>query len=109
MLMENNSMRREEIIDTLVQHRQDLAIFGIRRLALFGSVARNEARHDSDVDVLVEFEGTPTFDRYADLNFYLENLLRHSVDLITSNSLRDFMRPSVEQDAVDVSGLSTIS
>jgi predicted nucleotidyltransferase len=44
-------------------------------LALFGSVARDEATAESDVDLLVEFEGGATFDRYMDLKFFLEECL----------------------------------
>ena len=52
-----------------------VAAFGLRRRALFGSVARDEAGPDSDVDVLVEFEGWATLDRYAGLYDRLEDLL----------------------------------
>lgn len=48
--------------------------FALRSLFVFGSVARDEAKPTSDVDVLVEFEGQPTFDRYMDLKFYLKDL-----------------------------------
>ena len=53
--------------------RGDILSLGVRRLALFGSVARNEARHDSDIDLLVEFEpGQKTFDRFMALADLLE-------------------------------------
>ena len=102
-------MQRKDVLDTLAEHRCELVAFGLRRLALFGSVARDEATPDSDVDLLVEFDGAATFDRYMALNFYLEDLLRHSVDLVTLGSLREFMRASVEQEALDVVELSAVS
>jgi predicted nucleotidyltransferase len=101
-------MKREYVLTLLAQHQKELAEFGIRRLALFGSVARNESTTESDIDFLVEFEGEPTFDRYVELNFYLESLLNRSVDLVTIASLRDFMRSRVEKEAIDVQGLSPL-
>ena len=66
-------MNRAMILDLLNQHRDEfLKRFGARRLALFGSAARDELRDDSDIDVLVEFDGPATFDRYVDLKDYLE-------------------------------------
>lgn len=75
---------------------------GVRRLALFGSVARDEARPDSDVDLLVEFDGPPTLDRYMRLKFHMEDALGTRVDLVTTTGLRPRARPLVEQDAIDV-------
>ena len=76
--------------------------FGLRRLAVFGSVARGEATTGSDVDLLVDFEGTPDFDRYMDLKFYLEDLLGRKVDLATTGALRPRLKPRIEQEAVNV-------
>ncbi len=102
-------MTRAEALAVLTAHRSELAAFGLRRLALFGSVARDEAGPDSDVDVLVEFEGKATLDRYAGLNDRLEDLLRRPVDLATPSMIRPFMREGVEEDACEVKGLSPVS
>ena len=67
-------MERDEILRRLASHRAELARLGVRSLALFGSVARDEAGSASDVDLLVEFEGPATVDRYVELEFFLENL-----------------------------------
>lgn len=91
-------------VTTLIQkHRVELkARFGVRRLAVFGSAVRNELTATSDVDVLVEFEGRATFERFMDLKFYLEDLLRRPVDLVTTNALRPELRPAIEAEAVEV-------
>ena len=78
------------------------ARFGVKRLALFGSVARDEARPDSDVDVLVEFDGPATLDRYMGLKFQLEDALGARVDLVTTTGLKSRARPVVEREAIDV-------
>ena len=81
-------MTRAEALAVLTAHRAGLAAFGLRRLALFGSVARDEAGPDSDVDVLVEFEGKATLDCYAGLNDRLEDILRRPMDLATPSMIR---------------------
>jgi predicted nucleotidyltransferase len=69
---------------------------------VFQSVARDEAQDSSDLDVLVEFKGKVTFDRYMDLKFYLEDLLGVSVDVVTKKMLRDEIQATVEQEAIRV-------
>jgi predicted nucleotidyltransferase len=66
-------MNKNQVLATLATI--DYTCFGIKSLELFGSLARDEARVTSDVDILVEFEETPTFDHYMGLKFYLEDLL----------------------------------
>lgn len=77
--------------------------FGIESLAIFGSVATNETHPGSDVDVLVEFIGRPTFDNYMGLKLYLEELFGVSVDLAIPSDLRPALRPGIEGEAVHVS------
>jgi hypothetical protein len=93
---------REELIELLRSRIQDLRRFGVRSLELFGSVARGEAHAGSDVDLLVEFDDRPTFDRFMDLKFFLEELLSRRVDLVTRAALRPRMRPLIEREAVRV-------
>lgn len=76
--------------------------FGVRELAIFGSVARNQARPGSDVDVLVEFADRPTFDNYMGLKLHLEELFAASVDLAIRSDLRPSLRPRIEQESVHV-------
>ena len=97
------SMRRAEAI-ALISSRRDEIVrsFGVRTLSLFGSVARDEARAGSDVDVLVEFEGPTTFDAHTGLMVFLEDLLGCRVDVVTANGLKKDLRPLIEQDLVRV-------
>ena len=75
-------MTRAEAMKILTGRRAELAASGLRRLALFGSVARDEAGPDSDVDVQMEFGRKPTFDRDAGLYDCLEDVLARPVDLV---------------------------
>jgi len=81
-------MRRDQVVRLLAEHRQDLSQFSVKSLALFGSVVRGEDRPGSDVDMLVEFEGAATFDRYMGLRFFLQDLLGAPVDLVTRKALK---------------------
>ena len=74
--------------------------FEVVRLALFGSRARDQARGDSDADVLVSFDGLADSRRFFGLQFYLEDLLGCPVDLVTEQALRAELRPFVERDAI---------
>jgi predicted nucleotidyltransferase len=96
-------MNRERAITLLRQHRPELARrFGVVDLALFGSTARGDARADSDVDELVRFDGPASSQRYFGVQFYLEDLLGCTVDLVTEKALRPALRPYVEREAVHV-------
>lgn len=95
-------MQRRDIIELLRTHQETLRHYGVKSLSLFGSVARDEAGADSDIDLLVEFDGAATFDQYADLQLFLEELLACEVDLLTQNGLRPRLRPHVEAEAIRV-------
>ncbi|MBI4757976.1 MAG: nucleotidyltransferase family protein [Chloroflexi bacterium] len=95
-------MRRDEILRLLSEHRAELEQLGAKSLALFGSAARDEARQDSDVDLLVEFERPVGLFEFVDLKSYLENLLGCQVDLGTPASLKPRLRERVLKEAVYV-------
>jgi predicted nucleotidyltransferase len=95
-------MDRDEALARLRAHKEEIDRLGVRSLSLFGSVARNEATEDSDLDLLVDFEPPATYDRYIDLKLMLEDLLGCRVDLVTSRAVRPRMRPYIERDAVRV-------
>jgi uncharacterized protein len=92
-------------MDVLVTLKKNKALikqkFGVKKIGVFGSVARGEAKKGSDVDVLVEFEkDKKNFDNFTDLSFFLENLFGRKVDLITTSGLDKYIRPYVEKEVV---------
>lgn len=96
-------MKRDEVVERLRARSEEIGSrFGVRRLELFGSHARDEAGPDSDVDLLVEFAEAPTFDGYMGLAEYLEALLGARVDLVTAGGLKPRIRPYVEPDLIRV-------
>jgi len=96
-------MNRSQALDLLTQNKPVLAKrFGVTQLALFGSTARNAARPDSDIDILVGFDGPATSDRYFGVQFFLEDLFGRTVDLVTDKALRSELRAYIEAEAVRV-------
>lgn len=76
--------------------------YGVRALAVFGSMARGDDHEGSDVDILATFEGSATFDRFMGLKLELEDLLGRPVDLGTPETLRPELRSRVERDLIHV-------
>jgi len=95
--------KRSDTMQLLQRHLPHMVReFGVHDLALFGSVARDEAEEASDIDILVAFDGPATADRYFGLQFYLEDLLGRPVDLVTDKALRPELRPFIEREAMHV-------
>lgn len=93
-------MRRDDALKTLRTHHADIKGFGVHSLILFGSTARDEARPDSDVDILVEFRHPVGYFALARLSTYLEQLLGSRVDLVTAGALTEHLREQIQQEAV---------
>lgn len=93
-------MRQQEALTVLASHQNKLKDFGVKSLILFGSVARDEARADSDVDLLVEFDRPVGLFAFVRLKRYLEEILGSSVDLGTPDSLKSDLREPVFQEAI---------
>ncbi|MBA2246455.1 MAG: nucleotidyltransferase family protein [Gemmatimonadetes bacterium] len=101
--MSTQSLTRDEAIRRLLSIEAEIRRLGVRRLALFGSVLRNEARADSDVDLLVEFiPSEKTFDRFMALADLLEETLGHPVEVVTTEALSPYIGPHILAEATDV-------
>ncbi len=96
-------MEREIVINILHQNQAEINSYGVKSLALFGSVARGEAHPDSDVDLLVEFDRPVGLFGLIALQQRMEELLGRSVDLGTPDSLKTRIRSQVMEDCVYVS------
>ena len=101
--MTTDVLTREEVRERLREVAAEILGLGVRRLALFGSVLRNEARSDGDVDLLVEFApGQESFDCFLALCDLLETQLGHPVELVTTEALSPFLGPHLLAEAADV-------
>ena len=101
--MATSVLSRAEVESSLLSAQAEILRLGVRRLALFGSVERDAARTDSDVDVLVEFRpGEKSYDHFVALAELLERLVGRRVELVTPESLSPFLRPYILAEARDV-------
>lgn len=91
------------IVNQVAQRALELRRLGVRRLALFGSLARAETRPGSDADFLVELESKSS-DRFMEVKFLLEGLFGRRVDLVTFDGLKSAIRDEVNVERIDVPG-----
>jgi uncharacterized protein len=97
-------LNQHDVMLIIKEHQRELTdVFGVKSLALFGSVARNEAGPSSDVDLLVEFSRPVGLFGLFALQDRLEELFGCKVDLGTPDSLKPRLRPSVLSELVYVS------
>lgn len=97
-------MQSTEVIKILTENQLDLEQMGIKSLALFGSVARNEAKPDSDIDLLIEFypDKSPRGLAFFDVQYHLEKILGKNVDLVQPNYLKSRIRDRVFTQAITI-------
>jgi len=96
-----NILDKNSIQETLKNHKVDINSFGVETIHIFGSVARNDAKSSSDLDVLVKFKpGKKNFDNFMNLTFFLEDVFGVKVDLITIDSINGSFKKSVEEDSI---------
>ncbi|MBF0135308.1 MAG: nucleotidyltransferase family protein [Magnetococcus sp. DMHC-1] len=96
-------MNRQEVLDLLTAHKEEMIrLFGVKHLALFGSTARGDTRPDSDVDLLVEFDGSTTVKGYFGVLDYLEQLLGVRVDLATHAMIKPWLWAHIKKDLLHV-------
>ncbi len=95
-------MNKDEILQKLRDHKADLQKkYPLKSIALFGSYARGEETPESDIDLLVDFNG-PIGIEYVDLLIDIENLLNQKIDLVSNRAVKPHYRPYIEEDAIYV-------
>ena len=96
-------MRRQEVIKKLESHRDIIqSRFDVSSISIFGSVARDEASAESDVDLLVTFTRSPGMFQFLRLKEYLESILSCRVDLVTKNALKKQLSDQILKEAIRV-------
>lgn len=95
-------MQRDRVLSILNANQAELQNFGVKSLEIFGSVARDEARPDSDVDCLVEFSVEASLFDLFRVRHYLKDLLKCEVDLGTKDALREHLREPILKDVIRV-------
>jgi uncharacterized protein len=95
-------MKSEQIIETLRANENDLRRRGVLHVALFGSVARAEAKPTSDIDLMIELEPQAPIGlfEYVEITQYLGDLFPNRVDVVNRSKLKPLVRPQAERDAI---------
>ena len=97
---------KECVLAELYKVRATLRSYGVWRIGVFGSVARNAAHTDSDIDIVVDIpRGQITVDNFFGLQDFLEHHFQRKVDVITESGLKPYSRDLVMRDAVFLEGL----
>ena len=90
---------REQVLAFLRAHKDELQTrFGVTRLGLVGSYARDEARDESDIDIVVSLHSDNTFRSFFGLLHFLQDNLQSRIDLATEASLKPQVRESILKD-----------
>jgi hypothetical protein len=99
------AVRRAEAVKLLSQHRAELDAMGVTSIALFGSVARDEAGPNSDVDVLIDVRRPFGLFDLAAVHLRLEEIFGCHVDVATEGGMKPKYRERIEQDLVHVGSI----
>jgi uncharacterized protein len=97
-------MNGNQAIETLRRSGVDLRARGVRRAAVFGSVAREDAGPNSDIDIMVEIDPDAhlTVFEYVGLKEYIAGLFDGPVDVVNRDDLKPHVRPAASDDAIYV-------
>jgi predicted nucleotidyltransferase len=95
-------MRRDDIIARLKKAEPDLRARGVRRAAVFGSIARGDDRPDSDIDIMIEIDpgARITVYDYVGLKEHIAGLFDAPVDVVNRDGLKPYVRPAATADAI---------
>ena len=87
----------------LKEHKNDLKMkYGVTRIGIFGSHVRNEAHEDSDIDILVDLDGTIGLIKFIEMEHYLSKILGGKVDLVISENLKPRIGKIILQEVIYV-------
>jgi predicted nucleotidyltransferase len=95
--------RLDGVLQTLRLHKGELHALGVSHASVFGSVARGDARADSDIDVLVDLDRARPMGvfEYARLKLYIGELFGNAADVVNRRTLKPLLRESILHDAID--------
>src|SRR5258708_36934394 len=95
-------MNRSEALEPLRRSEPYRRARGVRRAAVFGTVARGDSRPGSDIDIMVEVdpEAHLTVFDYAGLKDYIASLFDGPVDVVNRDGLKPYIRPAATADAI---------
>ena len=95
-------MSNKEDIKNIISSVQNRlkSVYHVKTLALFGSYARGEQKSRSDIDILVDFDVTPDLLTFIELEEFLSEKLKKSVDLVPLRKLKKSLRREILDEAI---------
>lgn len=95
-------MKKKEDIITILKERKTHLIqkYHITKIGIFGSVIRDEAGQDSDIDILVDFSDEASLLDHSGLKIYLENMFGESVDVVPERAIRKELKGQILSDVL---------
>ncbi len=95
-MMNKQPLNKLIIYAELQKHKAVLEKYGVQKIGLFGSFVRNAESDDSDIDFLVDIKkDKKTFKNFMDLAFFLEDLFKRKVELVTPQGLSPYIGPHI--------------
>lgn len=91
------ALTKMDVLESLRRHRPELERFSVRTIALFGSYAKDAQTDSSDLDFVVEFS-SPTYDSFARLEQFLEQLFGRRVEILTPAGVESIRVPEISED-----------
>jgi hypothetical protein len=92
-------LSKQTVFYLLNENKAMLEQFGVKRIGLFGSYVKNQQNEESDLDFLVEFKkGEKTFQNFKDLVYFLEELFKIEVEIVTTEALSPYLKPHIIQE-----------
>ena len=95
-------MQFQNAKQVISKNKNPLIQKGVKTLAIFGSVARQEEKKWSDIDILIDFDAKKGLFGFADIKNYLESILKCEVDLVSKNALHPALKKRILDEARNV-------
>lgn len=94
---------KDDVINTIEAKKDEIKSLGIIKLSIFGSLVRNEQNENSDIDLLVEFDGSQSYFRIIKAQQEIEKYLGRKVDLVTEDAISIYFKDKVLREMETVS------
>ena len=96
-------MNKNEILNFLKEHKEELKKkYGVTKIGLFGSYARDEQKENSDIDLAVEIESSNKFRSFFSLKYYLEDTFSNKLDLGIESALKPIVKQHILKEIIYV-------
>ncbi len=98
-------MAKEDIKRVLLKNKNILKKYKVNKIGIFGSFATGRTKKKSDVDLLVEFDDMIDLFDFVHLNDEIQQILKSKVDLVTTDTIKPYIKPKILKEVEWVEGL----